>query len=312
MHARRVVSWLVVLSLLVAGGLTAWLSPEPDGRPTATSRAMEAEACEKLAFQSLENRLPRGKGYPLRPSATGQKGTWERLNVYESNVNTDRVSDSVRQLHERTRDFFVQSPGAGFRRIVPTEYYIENAMRLMESDRSPAAQPGSPAFFVPSEKYVAAVAPDEQHYAQHDLGRGYFLRAEDLGYVKDRRRVSGFRAHGFHFISHYESDYWHWRIHHVLLVGLLMHERPVVYDTGDRLPSMEQVRELKTRPLDEFEQAGLEALKGGEDVYVIRKYGTLRMLGALRAASRCLQCHDGTRGDLLGALSYTLRPAPRD
>ena len=30
------------------------------------------------------------------------------------------------------------------------------------------------------------------------------------------------------------------------------------------------------------------------------------MLGAIRSAKQCVQCHGGQRGDLLGAFSYTL------
>ncbi len=31
------------------------------------------------------------------------------------------------------------------------------------------------------------------------------------------------------------------------------------------------------------------------------------MLGAVRSAKQCVKCHGGSRGDLLGAFSYTLR-----
>ena len=31
-----------------------------------------------------------------------------------------------------------------------------------------------------------------------------------------------------------------------------------------------------------------------------------RMLGSLRAAKQCLDCHTASRGDLLGAFSYAL------
>ena len=84
----------------------------------------------------------------------------------------------------------------------------------------------------------------------------------------------------------------------------------MVYLT-DRLPSMEQVRQGKTRPLDIFEEAALPSLRDGEDLYIVSKNDTLRMLGALRATKTCQQCHDAQVGDLLGAFSYTLRPAPR-
>ena len=70
---------------------------------------------------------------------------------------------------------------------------------------------------------------------------------------------------------------------------------------------MEQLRKATTRGLDYFEETGLKSLRGGENLYVVRKDDTLRMLGALRATKQCLQCHDSQRGDMLGAFSYTLR-----
>ena len=42
------------------------------------------------------------------------------------------------------------------------------------------------------------------------------------------------------------------------------------------------------------------------EVFVRSKDRVIRMLGALRAGEQCLRCHtDNTKGDLLGALSYT-------
>jgi hypothetical protein len=34
------------------------------------------------------------------------------------------------------------------------------------------------------------------------------------------------------------------------------------------------------------------------------------MLGAARSVSQCIKCHDGERGDLLGAFSYYLQRQP--
>jgi hypothetical protein len=100
-----------------------------------------------------------------------------------------------------------------------------------------------------------------------------------------------------------------WLIEHVHLVGILQHERPVVYLT-DKMPSMEQVRQGKTRPLDLFEEAALPSLVEGEDLFIAQKDQTLRMLGAIRATKVCQQCHDANSGDMLGAFTYTLRLNP--
>jgi hypothetical protein len=132
--------------------------------------------------------------------------------------------------------------------------------------------------------------------------------------------VAGFRPHGFRStqIALFEPalfERWkeeggfligsHWKVENILLVGILSNDRPMVYMT-DHLPSMDQIKRGLTRGLDAFEEPALNALKDGEDLSIIRKDDTLRMLGALRATSQCLKCHEAQKGDLLGAFSYTL------
>ncbi len=49
--------------------------------------------------------------------------------------------------------------------------------------------------------------------------------------------------------------------------------------------------------------------RSGEDLFLRSTEAGVRMVGSLRAANQCVKCHDGQRGDLLGAFSYRLRPA---
>jgi hypothetical protein len=90
----------------------------------------------------------------------------------------------------------------------------------------------------------------------------------------------------------------------VNLIGLVVRDEPTVYDTPEGL-KMRAVK-VVTRPIDTFEAAGLDRLRGGDDLFARERGRELRMLGAVRAADGCLKCHDGRRGDLLGAFSYTL------
>jgi hypothetical protein len=100
-----------------------------------------------------------------------------------------------------------------------------------------------------------------------------------------------------------------WEPKSVDLVGLLTHEQPVVY-VSENLPAMEDLKKTPTRPLDAFETAGLGSLQKGETHYVRSRDGIVRMLGAVRAKSDCLACHETRQvGELLGAFSYTLREA---
>jgi hypothetical protein len=171
-------------------------------------------------------------------------------------------------------------------------------------------QPGDPASFpVSPGEPLSRVEPNHEFYGYHKRSLWNFLYADGFGYVKDRAHVSGFKLHGFRWLGMSVEESRSWRVQHIQLVGILSHEKPVVYLT-DRLPSMEQVRQGKTRPPDLFEEAGLAALRDGEDLFLASKDETLRMLGALRATKTCQQCHDAEIGDLLGAFSYTLRPAP--
>lgn len=99
-----------------------------------------------------------------------------------------------------------------------------------------------------------------------------------------------------------------WDIKTLDLVGLVKHEHAVVY-LSEKLPQMKELKDTPTRLLDFFEIAGLEELAKGENLFIREKEGTIRMLGALRASRECIRCHRGDEGALLGAFSYTLRPA---
>ena len=97
-----------------------------------------------------------------------------------------------------------------------------------------------------------------------------------------------------------------WNVVALDLVGLATHDEPVAY-VSKQLPRMKELKNSPTRPLDVFEKVALERLHAGDDLFVRRAGTDVRVLGALRAADQCLRCHGGSRGDLLGAFSYTLR-----
>src|SRR5262249_5097490 len=121
--------------------------------------------------------------------------------------------------------------------------------------------------------------------------------------VKDRRHVAGFQPHQFSRVPTTEER---WEVRRLELVGLLLHEKPVVYVT-EHLPRMDEVGAAPTRSLDSFETTALERLRHGEDLLSTEADGVMRMLGAVRSVKQCVKCHGGERGDLLGAFSYTLR-----
>lgn len=272
-----------------------------------TSEQKEADARKKLAFESLIERLPKGKPItPIKELDTESKKRWENLDGKLATYQSWRAT-LLKALHEKTQKFFVESPGRGPGRVIipPSEDIL---MDDWHANKEPK-QPGEPADFpISPGEPLSLVEPNEEFHYYHEGGIWNFLYPLGFGYVKDRAQVAGFKSHGFRYYHWSFHKKEHWRVNHVLLVGILSHEEPVVYLT-DKLPSMEQVRQGKTRALDFFEKAALSALHEGEDLYIVQKGDTLRMLGALRATKTCQQCHDAQIGDLLGAISYTLRPA---
>ena len=93
------------------------------------------------------------------------------------------------------------------------------------------------------------------------------------------------------------------------LIGLIKHATPVVY-LSEKVAVMDKAEEAPTRPLAEFEFAGLQALHKGDSLFGRSRDGVIRLLGAVRAETSCVACHDGKKeGDLLGAFSYVLRAA---
>jgi hypothetical protein len=50
-------------------------------------------------------------------------------------------------------------------------------------------------------------------------------------------------------------------------------------------------------------------MKKGEDLIVNDLPEGWLMMGSIRNAQQCVQCHGGKRGDLLGAFSYSIRNA---
>jgi hypothetical protein len=97
-----------------------------------------------------------------------------------------------------------------------------------------------------------------------------------------------------------------WEPKSVDLIGLLRNSTPVAY-VSEKIARQED-EEPPTRPLDEFEFAGLTALNRGEHLFGRTREGVIRVLGAVRAQASCLACHKTkSEGDLLGAFSYTLR-----
>jgi hypothetical protein len=290
----------LILAIAAAGGYWLWDQYGP-------SRQREDAARAKLAFESIAQRLPKGRPIsPRKPFDADSKKRWQDQDERIAELAAGRA-DMLKALHERTRRFFVESYGAGSSRgftIDPIAFMLDSSY-----GNGGESQPGAPADFPlsPSEK-ANQVQPDDEFHSLNRASLYGFMAPTGFGYMKDRDHVSGFESHGFrHWLAPEKGE--RWRVDHIQLVGILTHDPPLVYLT-DKMPSMDQIRQGKTRGLDYFEEIALPKLCDGEDLYIVQKNDTIRMLGAVRATKTCQKCHDAEIGDLLGAFSYTLRPIP--
>jgi hypothetical protein len=142
----------------------------------------------------------------------------------------------------------------------------------------------------------------------HNQGTRQFLSPSRFGYVPSRKESAGFQSHAVTQMidTGVKNQDDEWQIVRLDLVSLLKFEESRVY-VLDHLPDMKNLDGVETRPLDEFETAALPQLVSQKDVVIDEMADEIRMLGSLRAAKQCLDCHDVDRGELLGAFTYHLR-----
>lgn len=256
---------------------------------------------------SVRDRLPGRSPVANEPVRLGPAAE-ERLEEVEAHYSggSSRVGlrpARLRMLHERSLALFANRLDFGPRRMGPI-FPTEANLALRDG---PTRQPGARAEPSPS-------AEDWRDLPGADLGRmgemhannaGRFAWSYRSGYVRDVDHVAGFTPHR---LDQELEMAWPWEVATVDLVGL-DHAEPVVFESPN-LPNMAELAALPTRPLDRFEAVALAALRDGDDLMAVRDGEVVRMLGGVRAGSKCLACHQGERGRLLGAFTYTLRRIP--
>lgn len=327
-------------AILIVAGVTFWR-----GNLTFLDSTISEEAVglrQKLPYVSLQDRLQ----FEFRHSAAARnaeslmlgdatRGRLEHLEKLLGSKDADARRLALQRLHSREVDRFIQRPGNGLSRWgrLPTpgllEYeeapsvFIEEALAHSVGE-PPGDTAPAPEFSRHSHERREFTSPSEELRQFHLAGQFSFTDPWSLGDVRDRDHVAGFVSHGFRHLpaigdpynayptarSSFDSQVTKhetlWSVVRLELVSLLKFDEPAVY-VSDRLPQMNELSSATTRPLTPFEQEGLEALRAGEDLVTARSAGDIEMLGALRAAKQCLQCHSVRRGELLGAFSYHLR-----
>lgn len=227
------------------------------------------------------------------------------------------VVEFIREFCQRTSDSTIGSPGGVTKSHQPLLPRLHpRSDRASERRRRPHPSPGS------EYETVEAIQVLDDLDSKHSVVQLQCISAMPAtdcqstecvpwsgrykhAYVIHGQVVQDFNSEsGFGVMRgpYYETH----EIERVELVSLLLHEDPCVYVLHER-PTLPQARLARRRPLDEFEQRGLQAIREGADLVWTPEAPT-RMLGAIRADRRCLDCHSETReNDLLGALTYYMK-----
>lgn len=262
---------------------------------------------------------------PIGPTATEE--TWQRLERYAPHVTgADHPGlPSLGQLHDiRVYEFTRQEEVFGWH------------LRMLKSGNMVGLQVPT-ATARGGNDFLDQVAAQEHSKhasgfrygpkAPHNFNRRGFLKqvaerpgsiAQPLSPEPHPRRLPGWAASFPGPIDNLErvprtALQESWVVSRLEPVSVLDRELPLVYITKN-LWHMTELERMPTRPLTEFETRTLQALVRGEDLIVEARGNQIRMIGSLRAEKRCVGCHGGEVGRLLGAFSYDLqRPwLPRD
>ena len=288
-----------------------------------------AKLRKEYPFRSLKSRLEyerARRAVDVKPRLTEAAG--EHLTRIEDGMGAPHIrSNSLRMLHSDQVHKFVKAAGFGFSRMRAPEaspdYLPPAGTTQLPLARLPeSVEERGPAIELP-EVDVVEDRPDAWLPSKRDLlwfqdqSQQLFANPWNFGYVKSVDKVAGFEPHAFlskpdlhHPDPERDEKMTHrWEVSRLELVSLLKHAEPRVY-LSKNLPRMQDLDERTTRQLDKFETASLEQLRAGEDLQTQAETNSIRMVGSLRAAKQCMECHQVERGELLGAFSYELKRTP--
>jgi hypothetical protein len=236
-----------------------------------------------------------------------------RLTAFERRGSSSNRGRMLQFLHDETRAEFEMLTGFG-----PIRMRSLNRRELELPPSDPVPQPATDGDFDERDPFwtmfetsgAPPVPGQDALLSLHDRSFENFLDPERMGYVVDRDRVAGFESHRFSRLPAMEPHRAAgglWKVERLELIGLLSHDRPLVY-VSEQLPNLEELGDAALRELDDFERGALEQLRAARDVVSAEYASHIRLVGALRAGQSCLECHQVERGDLLGAFSYVIRP----
>lgn len=282
-------------------------------------------AKEEASTKAIKDALP-----PALTKETADFLYWSEVRAFPPNGRNDRLW-ALMMLHSENAESFVRRDGFGKSRLFPSPPIQSLELPEAEVVRYPkfvmeSSSTESLNYLSIPDKEPLAFRPGSlpnrgKLVGFHRKSEWYFLDHQTLGYVRDRDHVAGFRPHQFSALPElitenrirqveeeagsYETVS-EWALRRLELVSLLKHAQPAVYLSAT-LPKMDELSDAQTRELTEFETESLKALRSGENLVARATANHIEMVGALRAAKHCLQCHQVQRGELLGAFTYELR-----
>ncbi len=263
----------------------------------------------RFPFESLRNRLAFENGsasaeptpdQPILLVSTVATHLDEQDQRLDTRYRYASRAWALQQLHENTAQHFARAAGFGLMRMPSVRWEL-----VRFEPRTPIRLPVPVAFSSPQPA-------DPLLQSLHSSTFINFIDPERTPYIRSRDEVAGFEAH---LVSSIEGEGPKpkrdpdWQVVRLELVSLLRHTEPRVY-IAENLPEMDKLADVPNRPLNAFEQGALPQLATQQDVVVNQTSDRIEMLGALRAGNKCLECHQGERGKLLGAFSYSLTPLP--
>ena len=258
---------------------------------------------QRLEYEQRQNRKAAAEILVLSNAVSSELDTVEQ----DLFTNTYRQRQ-LKLIHDLQYELFVRATGFGVTRMMRP---VPSGLRrppLRDIPFSEAAAASPPTAYRDWLGFAAAgKSVDVEHL--HTVSRNDFLDADSLGQVDQVGLMAiGFVEHAFHYspVGGFE-DPSRWTIERIELLSLLKFDEPRVYQL-EHLPRMDQLSsgDVPTRALDSFETDALDQLRSDRDLVTTSQGNSYRMLGSLRAANRCLDCHSVERGALLGAFSYSL------
>lgn len=297
-------------AMVVTYGTLLWLSRE---------RLHEFQQLrERYPLESVAERLRyERKVWPDMPPPDLQPAVRKRLSELENQLTTrfGYRSDALSALHNRAADAFVIAQGFGPMRMRPVPLSLPESqpvpLPVLPEDHAPSASSEQPDAPLAAARDVGQGRPSlVALQSMHAEGAFDFLDLDRMGFIQDRDHVAGFEPHAFSTIPKFDQQQpleQQWQLVRLELVSLLKHDTPVAY-VSQQLPRLEKLKDFPTRPLNAFERRAIERLRTDEDVVIEESVNRIRMVGSLRAATKCLECHSASHGELLGALSYELVP----